>query len=49
VRDTPGVTVVASSSPDLVTIEADEGTAARLQSRLAKTHHVEPEIRRSIQ
>jgi hypothetical protein len=45
----PGVTVVQSSDPNMVTIEASAEAAERLKERLAKTHFVEPEVRRSLQ
>ena len=45
----PGVTVVNSEDPHMVTIDASEETADRLRGKLAGTHFVEPEIRRSLQ
>ena len=43
-----GVTVVNSDDPHMVTIDASEETADRLRTKLAGTHFVEPEIRRSL-
>jgi hypothetical protein len=45
----PGVTLLNSSDPESVTIEATDDTASRLRSRLSGTHFVEPEIRRSLE
>ena len=44
----PGVTLVASNDPQMVTIEASEDTAGRLQAKLKDTHIVEREIRRGL-
>jgi len=44
----PGVTVVQSSDPHMVTIEARPEVAERLKQKLAATHIVEPEIRRGL-
>lgn len=44
----PGVTVVQSSDPKMVTIEASPDTAERLKRKLAATHIVEPEVRRGL-
>ncbi|HUK24864.1 MAG TPA: hypothetical protein VLV49_09815 [Terriglobales bacterium] len=43
-----GITLVNSDDPHMVTIDASQDAAARLQSKLQKTHFVEPEIRRSL-
>ena len=48
VADEPGVKVVNATDPHSVTIEATEDTAERLRNKLAETHFVEPEIRRSL-
>lgn len=47
VEGVPGVTVLASVNPDVVTIEAAPDVAATLQQNLAATHLVEAEVRRS--
>jgi hypothetical protein len=44
----PGVTLVNSDDPHMVTIDATEEVANRLRDKLDKTHFVEPEIRRSL-
>jgi len=49
VSNAEGVTVVNANDPHMVTIEASEAAAGRLREALAKTHFVEPEIRRSLE
>jgi hypothetical protein len=44
----PDVTVVTSSDPNMVTIEADAAAAERLKEKLGATHFVEEEIRRGL-
>jgi hypothetical protein len=44
----PGVKLVSSNDPQMVTIEATEDAATRLQAKLKDTHFVEPEIRRGL-
>ena len=44
----PGVKLVSSNDPHMVTIEASEDAASRLQTKLKDTHFVEPEIRRGL-
>ena len=44
----PGVTLVNAEDPHMVTIDASEEAADRLRGKLASTHFVEPEIRRSL-
>ena len=44
----PGVTVVDSNDPHMVTIEATEQDAGSLREKLKGTHFVEPEFRRSL-
>lgn len=44
----PGVTLVNSDDPQMVTIDATEDVANRLRDKLHETHFVEPEIRRSL-
>ena len=44
----PGVTLVNSDDPHMVTIDTTEDVANRLRDKLDKTHFVEPEIRRSL-
>jgi hypothetical protein len=44
----PGVTVVAASNPNVVTIDTDPDTAERIKSELAATHYAEPEVRRGL-
>jgi hypothetical protein len=46
VNSEPGVTLLNSSNPQMVTIEASESAADRLRDKLKGTHFVEPEIRR---
>jgi hypothetical protein len=48
VTSEPGVTVVQSSDPHMVTIDASPEAAERLKQKLAATHIVEPEVRRSL-
>ena len=48
VRSVPGVTVLSSGDPHMVTIEASDQTADGLRQKLANTHFVEPEIRRQL-
>ena len=44
----PGVTLVNSDDPHMVTIDATEEVANRLRDKLQQTYFVEPEIRRSL-
>lgn len=44
----PGVTIVNSTDPHMVTIDASEDAASRLREKLKGTHYVEPEVRRSL-
>jgi hypothetical protein len=44
----PGVKVLNSNDPHMVTIEATEDEANRLQAKLKDTHSVELEIRRGL-
>jgi hypothetical protein len=44
----PGVQLVSSNDPHMVTIEASEDAASRLRTKLKDTHFVEPEIRREL-
>jgi len=44
----PGVKLVNSDDPNMVTIEASEDAASQLRAKLKDTHFVEPEIRRSL-
>jgi len=44
----PGVTLVNSDDPHMVTIDATEDVANRLRDKLHQTYFVEPEIRRSL-
>ena len=44
----PGVTLVNSDNPHMVTIDATEDVANRLRDKLHRTHFVEQEIRRSL-
>jgi hypothetical protein len=44
----PGVTLVNSDDPHMVTIDATEEVANRLRDKLHQTYFVEPEIRRSL-
>jgi hypothetical protein len=45
----PGVKLVNSENPQMVTIEASEDAATRLKQKIGNTHFVEPEVRRSLQ
>jgi len=44
----PGVKVLNSTNPEMVTIEASEEAADQLRTRLKGSHYVEPEFRRSL-
>jgi hypothetical protein len=44
----PGIVLVNSDDPQMVTIDATEDAANRLRAKLHNTHFVEPEIRRSL-
>lgn len=44
----PGVKLVSSNDPNMVTIEAGEDAASRLRAKLQGSHFVEPEIRRGL-
>ncbi len=44
----PGITLVNSQDPHMVTIEATDDDASRLRAKLRATHIVEPEVRRSL-
>jgi len=48
VANQPGVALVNSNDPEMVTIEASEDAASRLKEKLKDTHFVEPEIRRGL-
>lgn len=48
IADEPGIQVVSSADPHMVTIEADAGDADRLREKLAATHFVEAEVRRGL-
>ena len=48
VQSVPGVTVLSSGDPHMVTIEASDQTADSLRRKLANTHFVEPQIRREL-
>jgi hypothetical protein len=48
-RGEPGVTIVNSANPEMVTIDTTSDVAERLSRKLAGTHFVEPEIRRGLQ
>ncbi len=48
VSSEPGVTVVSSADPHMVTVEMSPDTADRLRDKLAATTFVEPEIRRGL-
>jgi hypothetical protein len=48
VRTEPGIKVVNSNDPEMVTIDSSEDAANRLRTKLEGTHFVEPEIRRSL-
>lgn len=43
-----GIKLVSADDPQMVTIEASEDAASRLQAKLKDTHIVEPEIRRGL-
>jgi hypothetical protein len=45
----PGVSVVQSSDPHMVIIDASAESAERLRQKFGATHFVEPEIRRNVQ
>lgn len=45
----PGVKLVQSDNPQMVTIEASEDAASRLKQKIGDTHFVEPEVRRSLE
>ena len=45
----PGVTLVNSDDPHMVTIDTSDEDARQLREKLKDTHFVEPEIRRSLQ
>ena len=45
----PGVSVLQSSDPHMVTIETSAETAERLRKKFGATHFVEPEVRRGVQ
>ena len=44
----PGIKLLSSNDPQMVTIEATEDAANKLRDKLKDTHFVEPEIRRSL-
>ena len=44
----PGIKLLSSNDPQMVTIEATEDAANRLRDKLKDTHFVEPEFRRSL-
>ena len=44
----PGITIVNSNDPHMVTIQASEDAARHLQAKLKDTHFVEPEFRRGL-
>jgi len=48
VEDEPGVEIINGRNPHMVTIDATEDRAASLAGKLAETHIVEPEVRRSL-
>jgi hypothetical protein len=48
VASEPGVTLLSSNDPQMVTIEASEQAANALREKLKDTHFVEPEIRRGL-
>lgn len=48
VSSDPNVKVVASSNPNMITIETTEETADKLRQTLATTHFVEAEVRRDL-
>ena len=43
-----GIKLVSSNDPHMVTIEASEDAASRLQAKYKDTHFVEPEMRREL-
>ena len=45
----PGVSVLQSSDPHMVTIDTSAETAERLREKFGATHFVEAEVRRSVQ
>ena len=45
----PGVSVLQSSDPHMVTIDTSAETAERLSQKFGATHFLEPEIRRGLQ
>ena len=49
VSNEAGVSIISADNPDVVTIETTEATAKRLRATLQGTHHVEPEVRRSLE
>ena len=49
VSSEPGVTVLSSSDPHVVTIETSQETADKLRDKLVKTHFVEPEVKRGLE
>lgn len=44
----PGVKMIDSANPQMVTIEASEDAASRLKKKIGDTHFIEPEVRRSL-
>jgi hypothetical protein len=48
VQSVPGVTVLNSADPQMVTIEASHETAESLKRRLENSHFVEPMIHRGV-
>jgi hypothetical protein len=48
VASEPGVKLLTSNDPHMVTIEASEHAAEDLKAKLGDTHFVEPEIRRGL-
>ena len=44
----PGVSIVQSSDPHMVTIDASPEAAERLKQKFGATHIVEPEVRRGL-
>jgi hypothetical protein len=44
----PEIKLLNSDDPQMVTIEASQDAATRLQAKLKDTHSVEPEIRREL-
>jgi len=49
VRQVPDVSVEQVHSPEMVTVEASEAAATKLQDAIGADFHVEPEIRRSLE